>query len=74
MLTKALPSLKVKHFAHAMGFHSLWGGVLEFLYVTKVTSFTCTYHFWTCLDVHCCFILWLDRRLIMISSDHVLIL
>jgi hypothetical protein len=23
MLTKALPSLKVKHFAHAMGFHSL---------------------------------------------------
>jgi hypothetical protein len=30
-LTKALPSVKAKHFAHTMGLRSLGGGVLEYL-------------------------------------------
>ena len=28
-LTKALPSLKAKHFTHLLGLHTIWGGVLN---------------------------------------------
>jgi hypothetical protein len=36
-LTKALPSAKDKHFAHALGLSTVWGGVLEIQPVIMLT-------------------------------------
>jgi hypothetical protein len=38
VLTKALPSVKVKHFMACLGLHCIWGAVLKLKYVTHLTK------------------------------------